>query len=38
MPLKDYVCHADGCWRSFHTQRGRMYHEERGNHDPGADA
>lgn len=38
MPLKDYVCRTDGCYRSFDTPEGREYHEERGNHDPGADA
>jgi hypothetical protein len=35
MPLKDHVCPVDGCYRSFHTERGVEYHLERGNHDTG---
>lgn len=37
MPLKQFVCRTEGCYRSFDTVRGRRYHEERGNHDPGAE-
>lgn len=33
MPLLDYVCREDGCFRSYHTREGRLKHEERDNHD-----
>lgn len=33
MPLLDYVCREDGCWRSFHTRAGLVNHERDGDHD-----
>lgn len=31
MPLKDYVCPVDGCWRSFRTEEGAERHVERSH-------